>query len=237
MVKKLDEIISTKVLLSFTLFLLFISFFAYHEEKNLVKEIKKIESDIKVENKVNIKKLQEKYNNKDIIAYIEIPNIISFPIVKTKDNDYYLNHDLLKEEDIRGTLFMDYRTNIEDRKILIYGHSGKEEGLPFNELIPYQKEDYYKQHKDIYLYTDNNKYNYSIFSSYFEGIDFDYVNINSFNGLSYKDHLYKLKNKSMYNIDMELDDNSKIIILQTCNLDVSSKDKYQLVIGKLTNKE
>ena len=109
--------------------------------------------------------------------------------------------------------------------------------MPFNELIPYQKEEYYKQHKDIYLYTENNKYTYSIFSSYFEGIDFDYVNINDFNGLSYKDHLYKLKNKSMYNIDMELDDNSKVIILQTCNLDVTSKDKYQLVIGKLTDKK
>ncbi len=237
MVERIDSFLNKKLLIITTILLLIISFFAYHEQINYVEVIKKQETTIKEENKVDIKKLQEKYNNPDIIAYIEIPNIISFPVVKTNNNDYYLNYNLNKEKDIRGTIFMDYRTNIEDNKILLYGHSGKEEGLPFNELIPYQKEEYYKEHKNIYLYTDTNKYTYEIFSSYFEGEDFDYVNLKDFNGLSYLEHLYKLKNKSLYNIDMELTEDSKIIILQTCNLDVTSKDKYQLVIGKLTKKE
>ena len=237
MLNKIDKFLSKQLLITITILLIITSCFIYHEPSNFVNQIKHEETKIKQDNKIDIKYLQEKYNNKDIIAYIEIPNIISFPIVKTSDNDYYLNHNLSKEEDIRGTLFMDYRTNIEDRKVLIYGHSGKEEGLPFNELVPYKEESYYKEHKNIYIYTETNKYTYDIFSSYFEGKDFDYVNINSFNGLSYKDHLYKLKNKSMYNIDMNLEEEDKIIILQTCNLNVNSKDKYQLVIGKQTKKE
>ena len=112
-----------------------------------------------------------------------------------------------------------------------------EEGLPFNELIPYQEETFYQKHQEIYLYTSTNKYTYQIFSSYFEGKDFDYVNLKDFNGLTYQEHLYKLKNKSLYNVDITLDDNSKVIILQTCNIDTASKDKYQLVIGKQIKKD
>ncbi len=237
MINKIDKFLSTQLLIIITILLLITTYFIYNEPSNFVKEIKHEETTIKQDNKIDIKYLQKKYNNTDIIAYIEIPDIISFPIVKTTNNDYYLNNNLYKEEDVRGTLFMDYRTNIEDKKVLIYGHSGKEEGLPFNELVPYKEESYYKKHPTIYLYTENNKYTYDIFSSYFEGEDFDYVNINSFNGLTYQEHLNKLKNKSMYNIDISLEEDSKILILQTCNLNVNSKDKYQLVIGKQTKKE
>ncbi len=237
MLEKIDKFLSPRLLIVLTLILLVISFNVYHEDINFVNEIKKEESTIKEETRVNLQKLREKYNNEDIMAYIEIPELISFPVVKTTNNDYYLNNNLYKQEDIRGTVFMDYRNNIGDNKLLIYGHSGKEEGLPFNELIPYQKEEFYQKHKNIYLYTDTNKYTYDIFSSYFEGEDFDYVNLNDFNGLTYKEHLYKLKNKSLYNVDINLEDDSKVIIVQTCNLDTSSKDKYQLVIGKETKKE
>ena len=237
MLEKIDKLLSPKLLIILTCILLIISFNVYHEQVNYVQDVKKQVETIKEENKIDIKKLQDKYHNTDIVAYLEIPDLISFPIVQTTDNDYYLNYNLSKEKDIRGTLFLDFRNEIEDKKLLIYGHSGKEEGLPFNELIPYQEESFYQKHKDIYLYTSTNKYTYRIFSSYFEGIDFDYVNLEDFNGLTYKEHLYKLKNKSLYNVDIELDDNSKVIILQTCNIDTTSKEKYQLVIGKQIKKD
>ena len=192
------------------------------------REIVKVE---KKDDKIDIEKLQKTYNNTDIIAYLEIPNVFGTPVVQTSDNDYYLNKDLYKNYDIKGSEFLDFRNTLDDRKLLIYGHSGKEKELPFLQLNNYISEDYYKEHKYIYLYTMNDVRKYLIFSSYIEDKDYDYVNLKSFSGLTWKEHLLKLKNKSNYNIDVNLDDDSKIIILQTCSMNDEASGKYHLVIG------
>ena len=73
---------------------------------------------------------------------------------------------------------------------------------------------------------------------YLEKSDFDYVNINSFRGLTWKEHVEKLKNKSRYSIPVEITDNSKILILQTCRVEGTQQGgQYKLVIGILTKEE
>ncbi|MBQ6477032.1 MAG: class B sortase [Bacilli bacterium] len=187
---------------------------------------------IKDENeKIDISKIQEHYSNKDIIAYIEIPDVLSAPVAQTSNNDYYLNHDLYKRDDIKGSVFLDFRNKLSDRKILLYGHSGKEKDLPFLPLNNYSEESFYKEHPYIYLYTTEGKKKYLIFSAYIEDSDYDYVNLNSFSGLSYKEHLIKLKNKSNYNVDVNIDDNSKVIILQTCSMTNEGLGRYQIIVG------
>ena len=188
--------------------------------------------------KIDVKSEIEKYNNPDIIGYIYIPNVLSSPILKSTTNEYYLSHDNYGNYDKKGTITMDYRVNMKDKKILLYGHSGKETDLPFLALNNYTDESFFKKNNIIYIYDSNNtKYTYKIFSSYIETKDFDYVNIKSFNGLTWKEHLNKLKNKSLFKTDTELTDDSKVIILQTCSMVNKGNKKYQLVIGVLINIE
>ena len=188
--------------------------------------------------KIDVKSEIEKYNNPDIVGYIYISNVLSSPILKSTTNEYYLSHDNYGNYDKKGSITMDYRVNIGDKKILLYGHSGKEQDLPFLILNKYTDESFFKKNNIIYIYDSNNtKYTYKIFSSYIEAEDFDYVNIKSFNGLSWKEHLNKLKNKSLFNVNTELTDDSKIIILQTCSMVNKGNKKYQLVIGVLINIE
>ena len=188
--------------------------------------------------KIDVKSEIEKYNNPDIIGYIYIPDVLSSPILKSTTNEYYLSHDNYGNYDKKGTITMDYRVNMKDKKILLYGHSGKETDLPFLALNNYTDESFFKKNNIIYIYDSNNtKYTYKIFSSYIETKDFDYVNIKSFNGLTWKEHLNKLKNKSLFKTDTELTDDSKVIILQTCSMVNKGNKKYQLVIGVLTNVE
>lgn len=187
---------------------------------------------------INLAKLQEAYQNTDIVAYLSIPNVLNYPIVQAKDNDYYLRRLLDGSTDIKGTPFMDYRTTFENKKILIYGHSGEEKSFPFLALHNYEQEEYYKEHPIIYLYSLTKKYTYRIISSYLETEDYDYVNINSFRGLTWLEHINKLKNKSQYPIDIPLTDNSKILILQTCNIEnLAITGRYRLVIGVLSKIE
>ena len=189
----------------------------------------------KIDNKskdINIKELGKQYHNNDIMAYIEIPGVTKSMVLQSSNNDYYLNHDVNKKEDIKGTVVLDFRNKINDKKLLLYGHSGKEKDLPFLKLNNYVKKDYWEKHNTINLYTLDGKKEYKIFSSYIETNDYDYVNLKSFNGLSWYEHINKLKNKSYYNTDVKLDKNDKIIILQTCSINNQGYQKYHLVIGK-----
>lgn len=185
------------------------------------------------ENKIT--KLKEKYKNNDIVGVLEIPKVLKTVVVKHTNNDYYLNHNIKNKKDEKGAVFMDYRNTLNDKKILIYGHnSTRGNHLPFVKLDKYLDEKYYKKHKKIYLHTENGTKVYKIFSSYIEEEDFDYVNLNNYNGLSYLKHINKLKNKSVYNTNINLKENSNIIILQTCNVESGYSDnKNTLVIGVL----
>ena len=226
-------------ILSFLLVLILGIVFGYNlnnQPKGIIEPINKTNQiEIKIDYKDEINKLKEQYQNDDIIAYIEIPNILTEPVVQTTDNDYYLHYDIYKKENITGAVFLDYRNNINDsKKLLIYSHSDPEGTLPFVKLNNYNKQDFYNENKYIYLIDSNNKRKYEVFSSYIETSDFDYVNLENFNGLTYKEHLEKLKNKSLIKTDINLDDNSKVLILQTCSFEkkINSKEKYQLVIAK-----
>ena len=185
-----------------------------------------------IEEKININELRKQYNNNDIIAYIEIPDVLGTIVMQSEDNEYYLNHDVNHNYDIKGSIILDYRNKIDDRKLLLYGHSGKEQDLPFLPLKNYTDKSYYDLHDTIYLYTTEGKKTYKIFSAYIEDNDYDYVNLNNFNGLTYYEHINKLKSKSLYDTGITLKENDKIIILQTCSTNNIDAHKYYLIIGK-----
>lgn len=194
-----------------------------------------VEKEDKTDYKKVIDDLKNKYNNDDVVALVEIPNVLEEPIVQTTNNDYYLNYDIYKNKNIIGASFLDYRNDLKDyKKLLIYSHSDPEGTLPFVKLNNYNNEEFFNNNKYIYLTDSNKKRKFEVFSSYIETEDFDYVNLKKYNGLTYEEHINKLKNKSYIKSDIKLDDNSKILILQTCsfNSDINSKEKYQLVISK-----
>ena len=227
--------------LSIILISLFIvlSLFIAYKTIPITSETNKKDKDIKEVKKTDYNKiitdLKKKYNNDDIVALVEIPNVLEEIIVQTYDNDYYLHYDINRNENIIGATFLDYRINLNDsKKILIYSHSDPEGTLPFVKLNNYNNEDFYKDNKYIYLIDSTSKRKYEVFASYIEASDFDYVNLETFNGLTYGEHLNKLKNKSVIKTDVELDDNSKVLILQTCSFNdsINAIDKYQLVMAK-----
>ena len=183
---------------------------------------------------IEIPKLREEYNNPDIVAYLEIPKVLKEPIVQTEDNDYYLHNDIYRNENIIGASFLDYRNNLsKDKKLLIYSHSDPEGTLPFVQLTNYNNEEFFRENRYIFLTDSSKRRKYEVFASYIETEDFDYVNLKSFGGLSYGEHLNKLKEKSYVKSEVKLDDNSKVLILQTCSFeDLGTNTKYQLVMGK-----
>jgi len=212
----------------------FIGFIATNNPKKIVIPDEKVPIEVKVNYTNEINELKAKYNNLDVIAYIEIPGVLKEAVAQTTNNDYYLHYDLEKNENIIGATFLDYRTKIdESKKLLVYSHSDPEGTLPFVKLTNYNDKEFFNENKYIYLVDKNAKRKYEVFSSYIETSDFDYVNLESFNGLTYKEHLEKLKNKSLVKSNIELDEDTKVLILQTCSFEnINANTKYQLVIAK-----
>ena len=198
-------------------------------------------TDAKISNphKENIESLRIEYNNDEVVGVIYIPDTsINSPVVQHDDNEYYLDHDINNEEKVEGTIFLDYRVDINSgRKNIIYGHNGdtSELAVPFSELENYYEEDYYKDHKYVYLEDEDGVGTYEIFSVYVETREPNYMYLNFKNDSSWNEHINYLKNKSLYDTNVEVDETDEILILQTCSHNenyIKYKDRYLLVVAK-----
>lgn len=165
-----------------------------------------------------IENLRKKYNNNDIVGQIEILNTdFKEPLLQSKDNNYYLRRSPYKNYDVNGSIFLDYRTKVNDQKLIVYGHNDAYLDMPFDILENYYNYDYLKNHKYVQIKTYDNKIRkYELFSIYIEPMDFSYMKVD-LDPNEYNEHLKYLKNKSMYNVDTNINDNDNILILQTCS--------------------
>ena len=166
------------------------------------------------------------YLNEDIIGSLKINDTkIDTLLVKSNNNEYYLNHSINKEYDIKGSIFVDYRTNLNSKQINIYGHNSKEYDLPFKELEKYKDKLFYDNHKMIEIWNGKEVINYEIFSVQIVANNSEHMNING----NDENHLEKLSN-SIYNTGIVASMVDQILILQTCNY--NPKNAYILVIAK-----
>lgn len=181
-----------------------------------------------------ITNLKEEYNNEDVVGTLEILNTTyKVPVVQTTDNDYYLKHLPDKTRSFMGSIFLDYRVDIDNsKKLLIYGHNSKKYKMPFKILENYYDEEYLNNHKFVELRTQNKIRKYEIFSVYVATSDYSYMKTEFEEG-KYLEHLYDLKKYSFFDIDVDLDNDSNILILQTCSThkDYENFEKKYLIIA------
>lgn len=171
--------------------------------------------------------LKSKYNNQDIIGIIEIDNTnINEIIVRGDDNKYYLTHDLNNKYNNLGTVFMDYRNDISDRKKIIFGHNIEVGNAPFKQLEKFLEKDFFEKRNNIYLTTKSGRKIYTVFSVMIVDSNSNHMQLEYEN---WQEYLEFLKNNSIYESNIELNKDN-IIILQTCNF--KPKNTYILVIAK-----
>lgn len=171
----------------------------------------------------------QKENN--IVGKITIPNTyLNTYLMQYSDNNYYLNHSYDNKEDKQGSIFIDYRNDLSDKKIIIYGHNSKDLDVPFKVLTSYLKEDFYNNNKYIQLTLDNKIYTYEIFSVIIEDKNNSLHTKINYNDKDFLEHLKYLKEHSLYKSDIVLSKEDKIILLQTCNYSIN--DTYLLISAK-----
>ena len=192
----------------------------------------------KIDYEEELNKVRNKYNNNDIVGILSnSDDTLNEIVMQSTDNDYYLEHTVYHESNWRGQTFLDYRNDINNSdKLIIYGHNSNYYNLPFKVLENYYNKSYYDENKYLYLQTNLNKYKYEIFSVYVEVSDWDYYNKMKFNTKDeYYNHILKLKNKSMYDTNVSVNEDYKILIIQTCSTKKeysNYENKFLLIIAK-----
>ena len=183
--------------------------------KNEINEAIKQDDETK-EYIVDFEKLQQQ--NSDTIAYLKIENTnIQYVVVKTQDNDYYLNHNFKKETNSAGWIFADYRNKFDgtDKNIIIYGHNMKD-GSMFNNLKNALNNKWKKEDHTITLKTKEKETKYEMFSTYVIEPEEYYIQT-EFNDINYKNFIKKIKERSTYNYNVNVESTDKVLTLSTCD--------------------
>lgn len=214
-------------------------YFWYKDKKNNDETTEQLKNNVKLEKIKNDNSNNEKYivdfkklksENSDVVAYIKVNNTnIEYPIVKTSDNNFYLNHSFDKSKNSRGWIFADYKNKFDntDKNIVIYGHNMRDESM-FGSLKNILNEEWYNntENMNITFLTENGNYIYKVFSIYkIESEDY-YIKTNFKNDEDYEKFLNTIKNRSIKNFDIKLNVNDKIITLSTC----ANNNKYRIVL-------
>lgn len=187
----------------------------------------KNEEEEKNEYKVDFEKLKE--INNQIVAYLKVNGTkIRHAVVQAKDNKYYLRRSLDKKYNVGGSIFMDYRNKLdgEDKNIVIYGHN-MTDGSMFGTLKNILKDEWYNNEENyiINFTTENEKQKYKVFSVY-KIKNEDYYIDTEFKKNEFKKFVKTLKDRSIKDFGIEIDEQDNILTLSTC----ANNDAYRIVL-------
>ena len=156
--------------------------------------------------------------NADYVGWIKIDNTkIDYPIVRGLDNEEYLDINFKREPDVLGSIFMDYR-NIGmglDQHTILYGHY-TERGYMFGDLNKYLNPNFLSENSTFTLSTPQGEKTYQIFSIHISPSEGPFLDT-QFQTQPYADFLNMLKEESITDLDVVLNENYDLLSLVTCD--------------------
>ena len=175
--------------------------------------------------------------NPDTVGWLTVPNTnIDYPVVKTTDNDYYLDHNYEKKYDYNGWVFMHYynSTHNLDKNTIIFAHNRFYSGIMFGTLNEVTKDTWYNNTKEN-LITFNTLYDnmqFEVFSIYKTNITADYLKTTFDSDLEWNNFIKMIRERSMFQNNINVGTNDKIITLSTC-LDNDTRLVVHAVLRKI----
>ena len=179
---------------------------------------------------IDLNTYREKYNNKNIVARLEIPNMFNVLITQADNNDYYLNHAIDNKYDKKGTEYMDYRVTTNSRQINIYGHNSKTYDIPFRKLENFLDKDFFDNNMYILLQDDNGRKIYKIYAIKEVSSDYSHMRV-KLEGEDFINQIKNLGSNYIYKRDIPYNENSKILVIQTCSY--TSDTSYYVITAIL----
>ena len=168
--------------------------------------------------------------NQDTVGWIRVPGTeVDYPVVKTTNNDYYINHSFDKTYNGAGWIFMDYKNSSElkDKNTVIYGHNRKNDSM-FGTLKYVLNANWYNNDENKYVHyiTEDEDIKYEVFSVYKIEVE-DYYITTSFNTTKdYEHFINTIKSRSVKDFAVNVTTMDKILTLSTC----ADNNNYRVVL-------
>ena len=106
--------------------------------------------------------------NSDIVAWIYCEDsVINYPVCRTDNDEYYLNHSYDKKYKNSGSIFLETanKGDFSDANLILYGHHMKNKSM-FATLAYWSEQEYYETHPFMWLLTPEKTYRVDLFSGY-----------------------------------------------------------------------
>lgn len=113
--------------------------------------------------------------NADVLGWIHIPDtVISYPLMRSKDNSEYLSLRWDRVYSVSGSIFLEQKNSadLSDFHTLIYGHNMRD-GSMFGQLHNYRSQEFVDSQPYVYIATDDAILRYEVFSAYMANVTSD----------------------------------------------------------------
>ena len=171
--------------------------------------------------------------NNEVVGWIEVPNTrINYPVLMHEGDgpgyEYYLHRNIDREYVFAGSIFVDYRSKqgVNSRNIITHGHK-MNNGTMYMGLLDYGSYkgdlEFYKTAPTLFFNTPQGVEQYVIFSVYktstleIHGDFFNYLIGEFSSDAQYMNYIYNLKERSLFDIPVPINEDDRIITLSTCS--------------------
>lgn len=175
--------------------------------------------------------------NSDTVGFLSIFGTkINYPVVQSKDNNYYLTHSFKKSDSGAGWVFMDYRNDSKNlgRNTIIYAHSNLDKTM-FGSLSNVLHTDWVnnKENGIVKFANSDGISEWKIFSVYTIPAEFEYIRTKFKNSEDYQAWAEKMSKRSKYDFGYKFDKEEKVMTFSTCY--DNARDLRLVVHAKLCN--
>lgn len=160
--------------------------------------------------------------NEDVVGKLIVNNTnVDYPVVQAKDNDYYLDHNINKEKNANGWIYLDFRNDAMnlDKNNIIYGHNMYYSGVMFGTLHKTYNSNWYTNPENQIITYDTlyEDMQFKIFSIYKVPDTNDYLKVFFDDDADFLEFADMITKRSIYDFNVPIDADDKIITLSTCS--------------------
>lgn len=177
--------------------------------------------------------------NNDLVGWIRIDGTkVDYPVMQSKDNEFYLNKNFEKERKSCGIPFADYQCDVDkpSDNVIIYAHNMKD-GSMFASLLKYENKDFFESHKTIEFDTLYERGRYEVLYAfrtktgkkdelkYCEFIDAGYQE-------EFYDFIAEAEERAINKNEIGAEYGDKLLTLSTCSYSASN-ERFVIIAKKI----
>lgn len=174
--------------------------------------------------------------NKDTVGWIKVPNTqIDYVVCQSQDPEqpeYYLKRDFYGNYSDYGTIFLDYRSPLDAKNLILHGHH-MNDGRMFANLLYYQDLNFYKENPAFTFNTIYEKAKWKIISIYktntleSQGEFFNYLRGTFETESDFMNYIYQVRARSIIDCPVDVNEDDTLVTLSTCAYDF---DQFRFVV-------